>query len=164
MGRPDLNEKDQERVRIGNLLMFVCARIIKELLLKCKPWSLEQPQSSRMWLCSCIRKIMCSPVVFMVHTVFCAWGTAWKKPISSMVGNCPALRVLGKTCGNSGVCAYSGKRHQVLEGSGPGGIRWTLIAQPYPPRLCRAFAAAVSGHFLSSYINELDRKSCMVAR
>ena len=67
-------------------------------------------------------------------THYCQHGTRWRKN-TRFAGWCvrPLPRALGLRCsGRHGVCNKTGQGHINLQGSAPGGKRWTAIAEPYP--------------------------------
>ena len=156
-GKPGLNERDAEKVRIGNILMLLCCRLICLMYDSGLACSLEQPQTSRMWICPSTIRMSKYTNANCVVIHFRAWGTAWKKPTTFMYVNMSALANLHRICHTRcGKCEHTGKPHQTLQGKGPGGVNWTLIAQPYPRGLCSAFAQCVAAHFQSRYINKLS--------
>ena len=57
LGKPRLNTEDQARVDIGNKLMSIVCELCLLLVRKHIPFSLEQPASSRLWLCPQIRTV-----------------------------------------------------------------------------------------------------------
>ena len=157
MGKPELGDSDRAKVQVGNMLVKVCIQVVHQQSTLQRAWSLEQPKTSRMWLCPPLTRALLRCGARSVTTCFCAWGTAWRKDATFAYGGCPRLASLGRTCSSrDGRCQHSQHKHQVLQGNGPGGKPWTLIAQPYPSRLCRAFAAAVEQHFIARFIRELD--------
>ena len=160
MGRPILPEADQIRVSVGNTLLAVTCRAIRlcrKLGIGC---SLENPRSSRVFLCPALQKLHGIPI----HTVFCGWGTKWRKATTFLVWNCARLGRLARCCSSAdGRCIYTNERHQVLQGNAPGGKPWTQIAQPYPKKLCREFAKCVSESHLLAYHRQLDSLSGHIA-
>ena len=149
MGRPDLPPADVERVRIGNLCLLVAVRVVVACCLRGIPVTLENPTSSRMFICPCLVRVVKRFHAVMVHTVFCAYGTPWRKQTTFAVWNCPALSRLETKCNSKqGICEHSHKPHQILEGSNGHGSNWTKVAEPYPPRLCRKLARLVRSHHM----------------
>ena len=157
MGKPLLPAADLDRVHLGNMLLAVCVRIIRQQQREGRAWSLEQPQTSRMWICPPLLRALAASNARFVVTPFCAWGTAWRKMTKFAFANYPRLVQLSRKCAHT--------THQVLQGNGPSGKPWTQIAQPYPRRLCAAFAKVVEQHFLQRYIDRLDSSSkCCAAK
>eukprot|EP00972_Heterocapsa_arctica_P011359 1666678-Heterocapsa_arctica.AAC.1 len=60
---------------------------------------------------------------------------------------------MGLQCScRAGLCSSTLKPHRRLEGNAPGGRRWTLVAQPYPPPLVRLYTRlATRAHKCKAY-------------
>lgn len=148
-GLANLSDKDAEKVRVGNLCFKSAFRIIRVLNKYNVPWILENPHSSKCWYLPEFRKLMSLSSVHVRVTDFCCYGTKWRKRTRLLIGNVEyedSLR-LQRTCsGTRGFCGRTNKQHFQLTGSGPGGVPWTRIAQPYPKRLCHHLA-----HVLLAY-------------
>ena len=142
-GLPDLSEKDQQRVLIGNRLANEMCVLIK-LCIRCKvPVVIENPSSSRLFLFPALRKLMgsCSGnIVF--HQ--CQYGTCFKKPTRLVAWNCD-ISPLCKVCtGSAKSCSLSMLPHTPLVGTkGKEGF-WTAIASAYPEAFCRRVASLLS--------------------
>jgi hypothetical protein len=161
MGKPGLSEADQTRVVLGNRLMFVTVRLARALCARGISWTLEQPQTSRMWICNAVQKLLKQHSCHTVDTVFCAWGTPWRKATRFCYYLCPGLEKLARSCHSpSGHCCFTHRKHQILQGQHSSGVPWTRIAQPYPSQLCKQIALLVSAHFMLRHINKLD-KTCL---
>ena len=48
-----------------------------------------------------------------------------------------------RICRGRKVCDITGHPHAVVKGADSNGNFWTLVAEPYPEKLCRAFAVGV---------------------
>ena len=123
--------------------MYASLRKIKEFDRLGLPWVVENPQSSRLWLCPGFVALMKQTNVQFVSFHMCQFGSKWRKATSILCGNIPEhmLSDLRRTCsGRGGLCSRTGKPHLVLSGSSPSGVPWTKIAQVYPRRLCVALA------------------------
>eukprot|EP00973_Karenia_brevis_P076896 10679217-Karenia_brevis.AAC.1 len=70
MGKPNLPDQDIERVRIG---------------------SLENPLTSRIWLCACLVRARLKAQAMYADTCFCAFGTPWRKATRFMYWNFSTL-------------------------------------------------------------------------
>ena len=78
-GKPSACRYERE-VRQGNCLMrFSCAVLLLALVYHI-PWTLENPERSRLWLCPSVQNIFRGRAVQLVDVTFCAFGMAWKKP------------------------------------------------------------------------------------
>lgn len=138
-GLPHLNEKDQERVRIGNSLARFTARYARECLKLGIPFIIENPRSSRLWLLPPMQALMNCRDVEVVDVDFCMMGTRWKKPTRLVIGHGEPqaiAKMRGMKCHGRGICSRTQQPHQQLTGTSPNGQFWTLIAQPYPQQLC----------------------------
>lgn len=66
---------------------------------------------------------------------FCAYGTPWRKR-AWLAGTLPGLKSLARRCSCYARCSFSGPPHVTLDGKYSKGQWRTLLAQPYPERLC----------------------------
>ena len=142
-GVPQLTPGDAEKVRLGNSCFKSAYEIICCLNKYGIPWILENPHSSKCWYLPEMQKLMSLPTVHVRVTDFCCYGTRWRKRTRLLIGNIDPQDSLGlqKTCsGTRGFCGRSNRKHFQLTGSGPGGVPWTRIAQPYPRQLCHVLA------------------------
>ena len=142
-GLPGLSEKDQQKVEQGNSCIKAALEIIGDLNKYTIPWILENPHCSKMWFLPPLQKLVNDASVHVRVCDFCQFGTKWRKRTRFLIGNCDetdSLR-LQRTCqAKNGHCSRSGKKHFHLTGSNNKGTPWTLIAQPYPSRLCHSLA------------------------
>ena len=101
----------ERKVRQGNCLMrFSCAVLLLALVYHI-PWTLENPERSRLWLCPSVQNILRGRAVQLVDVTFCAFGMAWKKPtwiVSVHLGLSILVGFFCK-CSKRGICEYSGK-------------------------------------------------------
>lgn len=100
--------------------------------------------------------IMNNKNVSVVDVDFCQFGTAWRKPTKLVCGfiDQQDLARLGKRChAVGGLCSRSGKKHFQLTGTGPGGICWTRIAQPYPRKLANSLAHCLLANARAKYMS-----------
>ncbi len=136
-GLPGLSAADQNRVDLGNLLAKFSASLLELGRRLGIPCTLENPQSSRLWLLpSMVRlglRAGCSVAVF--H--FCMFGTPWRKA-TRLFGFHVNLSILEEyQChGKRGICQRSLHPHVQLRGRGTGAEFLTKEAQPYPRKLC----------------------------
>jgi hypothetical protein len=124
--------------------MFFSARLC-ELMLKFRvKFTLENPSSSRLWLCKPFLKLLKRKPTHFSITEFCMWGTDGRKAtgfLSAFVdlSFMNDFRCLGA---KRGLCKRSGKPHHVLSGTNREGVFWTGAAEPYPPALCSRIASS----------------------
>ena len=142
-GLDNLSPKDAEKVRIGNLCFKAAFRIIRVLNKYNVPWILENPHSSKCWYLPEIQNLMNLPSVHVRVTDFCCHGTRWRKRTRFLIGNIneqDTMRLQQTCSGTRGFCGRTNQQHFQLTRSGPRGVPWTRIAQPYPKRLCHHLA------------------------
>ena len=147
LGKPNLPPADVARVALGSQLLEVCCKIVRLCLRRNIRVSLENPTGYRLFECPSARRLLNHPACQKVKTVFCAFGTPWRKAATFARWRFSERRLLERQC--SGVpCLFTKKPHQRLRGNGPYGVAWTRIAQPYPSRLCSLRAKAALNHDL----------------
>ena len=77
-----------------------------------------------------------------VRFTFCAYGTKWQKATTLAVWGTSAFDSLARSDSrHDGICTFTGQPHKILMGYGEGGVPWTLIAEPYPRKLCFVWAS-----------------------
>ena len=89
----------------------------------------------------------------------------WLKPTTVAVWGTNALDDLGQQCGfrsNKYLCTHTGQRHMVLQGTAPGGMRLTLLAQPYPHKLVNLYANLITERF--ELVNSRNQSASFLAR
>ena len=72
-------------------------------------------------------------------------GFIWDDDLNRLNTRCHAV---------GGLCSKSGKPHFHLTGTGPGGICWTRIAQPYPHGLARALSHCLLSDARQKFMNK----------
>ena len=154
MGYPDLSPKDIEKVKSGNAMMRFSAKVFRLCLHYNIPVALENPHTSRLWLASPIKHLLRNKTVEYGYTDFCMDGKPWRKRTRLMWANLDLRYVLRSCTGKRGICARTGCSHQQLQGS-QGGQFMTLLAQPYPHRLCQRLAAAFGNAFFNHSAEKL---------
>ena len=125
--------------RIGcELAFFSCelARLCSKLDVK---WSIENPQSSRIWSLDCIQDLFGLPDAVVIDFPMCVYGQPFKKP-TRLLSNCSSLVSLAATCPHH-------KHAEVLKGRtwSPtyGWTNKTTLAGAYPPSLCNKWARVI---------------------
>ena len=82
------------------------------------------------------------------------FGTAWNRTLVCVFVCDDDLQRLNKRChAVGGLCSKSGKPHFHLTGTGPGGICWTRIAQPYPHGFARALSHCLLSDARQKFMN-----------
>ena len=141
LGLPHLQPGDAHKVMINNILMRFSAQCMRLCLALKIPMTLENPRTSRLWICPPIAHVLRRRHVQVWHCDFCMFGTPWKKP-TSFAGVWVVLdRLDSFQChGSRRQCDQSGRPHVPLAGQSPDGRFMTAIAEPYPARLCQVLA------------------------
>lgn len=140
MGLPNLSEKDNSKVAIGNSLMKFSAQVFRLCVLLHIPVALENPHTSRLWLTPQLRHLMTHKYCEWGYTDFCQDGTSWRKRTRILWAHVELRQALKHCAGKNGICSRSHQRHEQLMGSANGQFK-TLLAQPYPHRLCQRLAS-----------------------
>ena len=161
LGMPELLPADMRKVRVGNSLMRFTVRLAAQALQCRVPLTIENPRSSRLWLCPGVLRLLRRSHVQAWRYDFCMFGERWKKP-TQFVGVGLNLELIEPFCCTStrrSTCASTRKRHFRLVGQAPDGRFWTAIAEPYPKPVCailaKCFRSAVAqrrAHVFASYI------------
>ena len=138
LGLPGLSPKDDEKVRVGNILMTFSASILRLCSRLIIPCALENPATSRIWLCPALAAACrLSPIRF-IKTDFCMYGMPWRKRTKIAAVHVD-LEPCSRLCKGRGICSNSHKPHVELSGKFQGVFR-TSIAEPYPRALSNALA------------------------
>ena len=143
-GFDDLRPRDAEKVRIDNLFLRWCCKLLRACLATKTVCVLENPFTSWAWQMVEAQALRRLPAVSFWRTDFCQWGTPWRKATGLMSVHLdyqPASRVC---CGKPGICSRTGTSHQVLKGQRADGVFWTLIAEPYPKIWCTCLARCMA--------------------
>ena len=151
-GIPGLPPHEVAKVEIGNRCFKSALKIIRALDRKGLPWVLENPHSSKCWRLPPVVKLLASSHVHCRVIDFCMCKTPWRKRTRLVFGNIDMAdteRFLHRFCsGRDGVCDNSRKKHFHLTGSARDGRPWTLVAQPYPSRLCHDIAYSLVAKYM----------------
>ena len=162
LGLPSLSAKDAEAVKNGNIIMRFTARIANIATSMQIMWSLENPRTSRLWLCPPIQRLIQNQNTHMIHIEFCRFGTPWRKSTSWLHFKVDLTPLAEFRC-TGPRCVVTGKKHLVLSGKDSAG-RWrTHIAEPYPRKLCNKIALCFVNSFARSKAKELTRLINVVA-
>ena len=147
-GRLDTNDKDVQKMILGNQCMVAALDVIKECMKARVPWILEHPASSKAWHLPELLFWSQHARASAVTVDFCQFGAKWRKRTTLLCGNFDDQDIarLGKTCQGRSLCSRTGRKHIQLSGQSPEGVAWTKIAQPYPPKLCHSLAYSLTAH------------------
>jgi hypothetical protein len=156
-GLSTLGEKQRIKTSQANKVIHSVITIIKALNRHHIPWIIENPWQSLLWWVPFFIDMLATSYVQRIVCDFCRFGKPWRKRTVFISGHIDFqdLGRLNKQCtGTRGFCpANNGRRHFVLEGNDGHGIKWTKIAEAYPPSVSRAVAFALSSTFRNLVIN-----------
>jgi hypothetical protein len=144
-GLMNLSCKDQDRVKLGNKLLRWLCRIIKACILHNVPIVVENPGTSRLWICPPMARLVAQATSDIVFDA-CQFGTDWRKPTRLVCwgGDLTGLDRRCHASGHPALCSRTHKEHIKLVGTHPDGSFWTAKASPYPLEFCKAFARIAS--------------------
>jgi len=161
-GLPGLRTEQQARVDEGNSVARAILKLARMAERHRLPWIIENPHSSRFWNLPDIAALRSLPSVSESVVDFCMCGTMWRKRTRFLSGNieeCDLERLRGLRCqGRNGICARTRLPHFRLSGCAPSNKPWTVIAQPYPHRLCSHLAWLLTENARSRFANESYRQ------
>ena len=159
LGLDGLRDVDAGKVRVGNTLMYFSCRILRLAMFWRIPFTLENPERSRLWLCPAVKSLLKRRGTSSVVVHFCAFGTSWKKPTRFFGVNVELDILQQYICKSSkrGLCAYSGKPHVALMGQTATGVWLTKVAEPYPLRLTHKLAQVFQNTELSWLANDFGK-------
>ena len=141
---PYVQTQDQARVQLGNNLARFSAQVFRVCLQCTVPVGLENPHTSRLWLIPSFQQLIHNnSAVKHVITDYCQDGMPWRKRTRILFSHVD-LSSVGLVChGKHGKCSRTQQPHVQLSGREKGQGRFrTLIAQPYPGKLCRRVSIA----------------------
>lgn len=145
MGLDSLRPSDELKVREGNMFLRFCCQVCHLCILLHIPFILENPATSRAWLCPPLQAVMRKKGVSFVDVDYCAFGTRWRKRTRFLFYGVDLSHLAVYKCQGSkrGVCKFSGLPHLALMGVNEAGQFMTKVAEPYPPQLCVLIARAL---------------------
>lgn len=146
-GLPNLSTRDAAKILEGNQLRDISAEIALLCFMLHIAWVIENPFSSRIWLCESFAQLRTSGAD-LLRTDFCAYNTPWRKSSGFLVWNFPALKNICSICTcQQGRCSFSGRKHIILSGKDASGQWMTRRAQPYPNSMCEKIAIELNNSF-----------------
>ena len=141
-GRPNLNLRDQARVKLGNDSLFFCCKLIRACIKMGVSIVLENPASSRIFSAPVLQNLIpqaCCNIVFD----HCMFGSCFKKPTRLLAWNID-LNMLSVRCAGRQLCDRSGQPHETLTGK-QGNEFKTALGAAYPLPFCNSFAKLLKG-------------------
>ena len=138
-GLPNLNSRQQEKVRLGNALATVTTYLAMAQVRMKRQWSIEQPGSSIMWLFEPFLAFIREHCLLKVTVDVCAFGAPWKKPTTLAV-SFPEAAALARKCPGC-------PNHIQLQGMAPCGRNWTAVASPYWPAFASTWASVCAPYW-----------------
>ena len=136
-GFPGFSEVELKRFAEGNATMRVSCRLLRAMLRARIPAVLENPSASLLWSAPPLQTVLAEGHRIVID--YCSYGTRWRKHTAFHAFCLSSAHSLKCTCrGRRGRCSFTGQKHQLLSGyDSVTKQRWTKIAEPYPPQLCR---------------------------
>ena len=143
-GLPNLPEKDQEKLRVSNMLADFAGSLIRAARKLNIPGGEENPATSFLWLFPSRAKQSERDRVSNYIVDYCACGTPWRARTRLQLWGAPLCQpLLRLKCRGRGICSFSGKPHLVLSGAS-GGSFLTNKKNNYPVPLCKILAKYLS--------------------
>ena len=133
----------KEKVRLGNALAEVAAKLANAQEKAGNLWMLEQPATSLMWLFKPIFELVARATSFLVTIDVCMFGAPWRKP-TSLAANFPQISRLFRRCDGC-------HQHISLQGNAPCGRSWTAVASPYWPAFASEWVRICYELFIGSF-------------
>ena len=142
MGLPNLSDRDQERVDVGNRLLRITCRLCRVCHYAKVGWAIENPGYSRLWITEPMKNLIQQTRSTCTMLDFCQYNEKWRKRTRIQHGGSAYLSQLEKLCHMTNYCcSATGKRHYQLSGTNEKGEFKTHLAQAYPKRLVTAIAS-----------------------
>ena len=154
-----LSPKAKARVLSGNEHLRFSINILKQAASQGNVTAaMENPRCSVMWHAPEVKALQSTGnskpgEIFTTSMDYCQYGAKWQKPTTILWVGVKHAMAPAKCCvrGRGGICARTGRPHAKL-GQGrmdpKTGKRLTQLAEPYPPRLAKAFAECLAGEVL----------------
>lgn len=140
LGLPNRSLADQKRVQIGNRLVRWLARLIKHCLVCKVPCFVENPASSRIWICPALQPLLAKCETGFVLRA-CQFGEKWMK--ATRIAGWNQRVCLERRCARkNNLCSAANEPHLVLTGTSANNFR-TVVVSAYLETRCACFAEAV---------------------
>ena len=155
-----LKPHDQVKVAWGNLWMRFSVWLLTLGLRFQARGTMENPARSRLWLCPPVQYLLRRNLVTWVETHYCAWGKPYKKPTGFLrvILTLPRLQHAVCQSGKRGICQYTLCKHMQLVGQNSQGQWLTNVAQPYPKKMCTAYAKDFYDHDVQTIARNFTSK------
>ena len=155
-----LKPHDQVKVALGNLWMRFSVWLLTLGLRFQVRGTMENPARSRLWLCPPVQYLLRRNLVTWVETHYCAWGKPYKKPTGFLCVILTLPRLQHAVCqsGKRGICQYTLCKHMQLVGQNSQGQWLTNVAQPYPKKMCTAYAKDFYDHDVQTIARNFTSK------
>eukprot|EP00438_Fugacium_kawagutii_P012339 Skav221970 [mRNA] locus=scaffold195:898936:903000:- [translate_table: standard] len=159
MGLEGLRPHDERKVQLGNKLMFFTCAVLRLALHWWIPFTLENPQRSRLWIVPPVMRLLKRKFTAVVDVHFCCFGTRWKKPTKIFGVHIPLDSMMNCICRGTkrGLCDFSGCKHIPLMGQTPDGMWYTKLAEAYPLKFARKLAKCFLNSELSLVAADFQR-------
>lgn len=160
LGLPNLKPGDQMKVTEGNLLMRFSVQLLTLCLLFQIPFTMENPATSRLWLCPQVQQLMRRKNVKCWTVEFCMFNTPWRKSTTFLavyvsLHLLEPYRCLGA---KRGLCKQTGRPHVMLAGQNSKGQWLTKVAEPYPVKLCTKIAQCFSNFYAQQRAEQFQKR------
>ena len=144
LGLNNLREADRIKVIEGNLFMRFSCQVCRLCITLNIPFTLENPSTSRLWLCPPVEALMRRKGVSWADVDFCAFKKRWRKRTRFLYFGVDLSHMASYKCvwAKRGCCAFSGWPHIPLMGLSPDGQFMTKIAEPFSLLFCRKISQA----------------------
>ena len=120
LGLPGVSQEWQAKIGVGNTCALATAKLCTALHALGRPWMIENPRTSFLWLLPCIQRLRDLPRTVLITCDMCAFGTRYRKRTGLLVGNCDPQDLLRLQClcggGGKKPCSFTGKPNYILEG------------------------------------------------
>ena len=144
LGAPWNKPQDVVKVRLGNITAAFSSSVIRRCAALGIVCVMENPASSMIWDAPFFKSIFRSKIAEQICTDFCQWGVPWRKRTKFCFCHVDLSSVAARCSSKRGICDRTGRKHEVLQGKVASGVNKTLIAEPYPVRLCTSLAKCFS--------------------
>ena len=142
-GLPNLSEKDQSKIEVGNALLKFSAAVFRLCVSLKIPVVLENPLTSMLWKTPPVQHLLSHKHVFHEYTDFCQENKPFRKRTQFMFAHTDIRHCCRHCTAKRGVCSKSGKPHVQLVRS-KDGVFLAKWAEPYPHRLCQRLASTIA--------------------
>ena len=138
-GFANLPPHRKKKVRLGNALAEIAARLAEAHEKAGNYWMPEQPATSLMWFFEPVARLLRSASTYLATIDVCMYGAPWRKP-TSLAANFYQIVRLVRHCDGC-------HAHISLQGNAPCGKKKTAIASPYWPAFASEWVSICWGLF-----------------